>query len=110
MNSGAVFTGVQTDTDSGFGVIGKFCAPVDVDGGIRFACSDDLDSAGSEQGTEADVECEVGGFFELAAIEMGPGVVTAMGRVEDDYEAGARSRSGCLGRGRREGLLCGAGS
>ena len=110
MNSGAVFAGVQTEADSGFGVVGKFCAPVEVDGGIRFARGDDLDSAGSEQGTEADVECEVGGFFELAAIEVGAGVVTAMGCVEDDYEAGGRSRGGCLGRGRREGLLCGAGN
>ena len=93
MNAGAVFAGVQTEADSGIGVVGNLRAPIEVNGYIRFACGDDLDSTGGEKGTEADVEREVGGFFQLAAIEMCTGVVAAVGCVEDDDEAG-RGRRG----------------
>ncbi len=107
MNARTVFAGVQAETDGGFGVVGNFCALVEVDGGIRFARGDDLDSAGGEQGTEADVEREVGGLFELATVEMGADIVTAVGRIEDDYEAGSGSRKGgrSCGWWRWKGLL-----
>ena len=35
MNAGAAFTGMQAEADTGFGVVGEFCAPVEVDGGSR---------------------------------------------------------------------------
>ena len=103
VNAGTVFAGVQAEADGGFGVVGKFCAPVEVDGGIRFARGDDLDSAGGEQGTEADVEREVGGFFELATVEMGAGIVTAVGCIEDDDEAGAGAGAGAGAAGGSDG-------
>ena len=89
MNSGAAFAGVEAEADSGVGVVGKFCAPVEVDGGVGFARGDDLDSAGGQKGTEADVEGEVDGFFQLAAVELGAGIVATVGGIEHDNEARA---------------------
>ena len=61
---------------------------VEVDGGVGFAGGDDLDAAGGQQGAEADIEGEVDGFFELAAVEVGAGIVAAVGGIEDDDETG----------------------
>jgi len=98
---------MQTQTDGGLCVVGDFCAPVEVNRCVGFACCDDLNSPGGEQGTEADVEREVGGFFELATVEMGADIVTAVGRIEDYYEAGSGSRNGgrSCGWWRWKGLL-----
>jgi hypothetical protein len=46
---------MQAEADGGLGVVGKFCTPVEIDGGIRFSYGDDLNSPGGEQGTESDV-------------------------------------------------------
>ena len=87
VNAGAALAGVQAEADSGVGVVGDFRAVVEINGRIGLARGDDLDAASGEQGAEADAEGEVDGFFELAAVEVGAGVVTAMGGVEDDNEA-----------------------
>ena len=97
MNSGAAFAGVEAEADGRPGVVGQFCAPVEVDGCVGLPRGDDLDSASVEKGTEADAEREVGRFFELAAVEMGARIFAAMGCVEDDNEAGDGGR-GRLGR------------
>ena len=89
MNTGAAFAGVQAEADGGFGVVGKLCASVEVDGGVGLTRGDDLDAAGGKQGAEADVQGEIGGFFELAAVEVGAGVVAAVGRIEHYDEAGS---------------------
>jgi hypothetical protein len=104
MNSGAVFAGVETEADSGVGVVGKFGAPVEVDGCIRLAGGDDLDSASVQKGTEADVEGEVGGFLKLATIEVGTDILATVRCVEDDNEARGGGR-GCLGCRRTRGSL-----
>ena len=104
MDPRAAFAGVQTEARGGVGVVGKFGTSVEVDGCIRLARGDDLDSASVEKGTEADVEREVDGLLELTAVEVGTGVVTAMGCVEDDDKAGGGGWRG-LGRwGRRRRL------
>ena len=88
MDSRAVFAGVQAKADGGIGMVGKFCAPIDVDRCIRFARGDDLDSPSGEKGTEADIEREVDGFFQLTAVEMSTSVIAAMGSIEDYDKAG----------------------
>ena len=90
----------------GFGVVGNFGAPVEVDGGVGFARGDDLDAAGGEQGAQADVEGEVDGFFELAAVEVGAGIVAAVGCIEDYDEAGV-GRGGAGRRGGADGCCAG---
>ena len=37
-----------------------------------------------KQGTQPDAEGEIGGLFELAAVEVCAGVVAAVGCIEDD--------------------------
>ena len=113
MHAGAAFAGVEAEADGGVGVVGKGGALVEVEGGVGLARGDDLNAASGEQGTEADVEGEVGGLFELAAVEVSTGVVAPMGGVEEDDEAGCGwgggggsggdcGGSGRLLRGKRE--------
>ena len=110
MNSGAALAGVEAEAGCGIGVVGKFSAPIQVDGNIGFARGDDLDSASGEKGAQADIQREVGGFFELSAVEMSTGIVAAVGCIEDYDETGCRSRGRRLGCWqRRNGLLRRAG-
>jgi hypothetical protein len=102
MHAGAAFAGMEAEADRGVGVIGKGGALVEVERGVGLAGGDDLNAAGGEEGTEADVEGEVGGLFELAAVEVSSGIVATVGGVEEDYEAGGGwwwglGRWGCLG-------------
>lgn len=97
---------MKAKTDGRVGVVGKGGALVQVEGSVGLAGGDDLDATRGEQGAEADVEGEVGGFFELTAIEVSAGVVATVGCVEEDDETGGGwGRRGWL---RRRGRLSGA--
>jgi len=88
MYARAATAGVKAETDGRIGVVGEGGALVEVEGGVGLAGGYDLDATSGEQGAEADVEGEVGGLFELAAIEVAASVVATVGGVEEDDEAG----------------------
>ena len=104
MNSGTALAGVETKAGCGIGMIGNFCAPVQVNGSVRLSGGDNLDATGGEERTQPGVEGEICVLFELTAIEMSTGIVAAVGGIQNDDKAGGRGRLR-LGSGR---LLCGA--
>jgi len=99
VDAGAGLRGVEAEAGLGVGVVGDLRAAVWVDGGVGLAGGEDLDAARAEQGTEADAEGEGECFFRLIE-EMAAWVVTAVGGVEEDEEAGLGRGGGWLGNGR----------
>jgi hypothetical protein len=103
MNSGTALAGVETKAGCGIGMIGNFCAPVQVNGSVRLSGGDNLDATGGEERTQPGVEGEICVLFELTTIEMSTGIVAPVGSVEYDDKAGwgRRWRLGSWGRGGR---------
>jgi len=103
MNSGTALAGVETKAGCGIGMIGNFCAPVQVNGSVRLSGGDNLDATGGEERTQPGVEGEICVLFELTTIEMSTGIVAPVGSVEYDDKAGwgRRGRLGSWGRSGR---------
>lgn len=89
---------MEDEAELGFGVVGKGGTLVRVQGCVGFAGGDDGESAGGEEGAEADAEGQGDGLFRLAVGQSCTGISAAVGRIEHNHEM----RCGRDGRGLRE--------